>query len=172
MVSYNLRSKIIQGGKVEVHDLIDTHPLYRNYLPRWTMLADSYAGGMEYEIGEYLERYYYENQEEYIKRLRVTALDNHVKGIIGIYNSFLYRQPIVRDLDSLDPMMVKSFMEDADLDGRSFERSKHTKYGVRTRVVCYRQARCASGHTSRRTRARHPRLYEHLHSGERVGLEL
>ena len=64
--TYNLRNQVMQGGKIEVYHLIESHPLYRKYLPRWEMLADSYAGGMEYQMGEYLERYYYETQEEYI----------------------------------------------------------------------------------------------------------
>ena len=78
MITYNLRQQIQQGGRIEVYNLIDSHPLYKRYLGRWTMLSDSYVGGMEYQIGEYLERYYYETQEEYVKRLRTTALDNHV----------------------------------------------------------------------------------------------
>ena len=121
MITYNLRSRIQQGGRIEVYNLIDSHPLYKRYLGRWTMLSDSYVGGMEYQIGEYLERYYYETQEEYVKRLRTTALDNHVKSVIGIYNSFLYRRPIIRKLDSLDQSMLKSFMMDCDLEGRNFD---------------------------------------------------
>ena len=121
MLSYNLRSKLLQGGRIEAHELIESHPLYKKYLSRWTMLSDSYAGGMEYEQGHYLEQYYYETQEEYIKRVRTTALDNHMKSVAGIYNSFLYRRPIARDLESLDQDMLKAFMADADLDGRSFD---------------------------------------------------
>jgi hypothetical protein len=121
MLSYNLRSKLLTGGKIEAYQLLESHPLYQKYLHRWSMLADSYAGGMEYEQGHYLEQYYYETQEEYIKRIRTTALDNHVKSVAGIYNSFLYRRPIVRDLESLDQDMLMAFMADADLDGRSFD---------------------------------------------------
>ena len=121
MISYNLRSQIQQGGRIEVYNLIDSHPLYKRYLPRWEMLSDSYVGGMEYQMGEYLERYYYETQEEYVKRLRTTALDNHVKSVIGIYNSFLYRRPIVRKLDSIDQTLLDGFMQDCDLEGRNFD---------------------------------------------------
>ena len=121
MITYNLRAQLLEGGKIEAYQLLESHPLYKKYLPRWTMLADSYAGGMEYEQGHYLEQYYYETQEEYIKRIRTTALDNHMKSVAGIYNSFLYRRPISRTLDSLDQDMLMAFMEDADLDGRSFD---------------------------------------------------
>lgn len=120
-MAYNLRTRLAPGNSIDVQLLLDAHPHYGKYLPRWTFLADSYAGGMEYEIGQYLEQYYYETQEDYIKRLRSTALDNHVKSIVGIYNSFLFRKPITRNLDSLDPMMLDAFMKDADLDGRSYD---------------------------------------------------
>ena len=120
-ISYNLRSRIGMGGKLDVNQVLESHPMYYKYLPRWTMLADSYAGGMEYEQGHYLEQYYYETIEEYHKRLKAVSLDNHVKSVAGIYNSFLYRRPIIRNLESLDQMMLKAFMEDADLDGRSFD---------------------------------------------------
>ena len=66
MISYNLRGRLLQGGKIEAYQLLEAHPLYTKYLHRWTMLADSYAGGMEYEQGHYLEQYYYETQEEYV----------------------------------------------------------------------------------------------------------
>ena len=120
-MAYNMRLRLSAGNAIDAQLLLQAHPLYHRYLPRWTFLSDSYAGGMEYEMGEYLEKYYYETQEDYIKRLRTTALDNHVKSIAGIYNSFLYRRPIVRDLESLDQEMLKAFMNDADLDGRSFD---------------------------------------------------
>lgn len=98
-----------------------THPLYKLYLPRWTYLGDAYIGGYDFYLGKYLEPYYYESTDDYMKRLRQVALDNHVRSVVGIYSSFLYRKDPIRRFDNLqaDPQM-KNFMMDADLDGRSF----------------------------------------------------
>ncbi len=118
----NIRTSKLKGDEINVQYLIDAHPQYNKYIKRWQYLADSYAGGIDYEIGEYLEKYYFENAEEYDKRIRTTALDNHVKSVIGIYNSFLYRRPITRNFGSLEnEPILNAFLEDADLDGRSFE---------------------------------------------------
>ena len=121
-MAYNITTDRLVGNTIDVQHLIDAHPQYNKYIKRWQYLADSYAGGIDYELGEYLEKYYFENGEEYLKRIRTTALDNHVKSVIGIYNSFLYRRPITRNFGAIEnEPMLNAFIEDADLDGRSFE---------------------------------------------------
>ena len=52
----------------------------------------------------------------------MAALEPHVRSVVGIYNSFLYRRPIYRDWGNVknDPSL-ESFLKDADLDGRSYE---------------------------------------------------
>jgi hypothetical protein len=96
--------------------------MYQYYHNRWSFLNDSYQGGFDYYAGRYLEPYYYESREDYEKRLRQVGLDNHVKSIVGIYNSFMFRKPPTRDFGSIenDPGL-RPFLQDADLDGRSFE---------------------------------------------------
>lgn len=98
-----------------------THPLYQMYLPRWMYLGDAFQGGYDYYLGKYLEPYYYESTDDYMKRLRQVALDNHVRSVVGIYASFLYRKEPKRRYGSLenDPNL-EQFLQDADLDGRSF----------------------------------------------------
>jgi len=98
-----------------------THPLYNLYLPRWSYLGDAYIGGYDFYLGKYLEPYYYESTDDYMKRLRQVALDNHVRSVVGIYSSFLYRKEPIRRLANIenDPQL-RNFMMDADLDGRSF----------------------------------------------------
>lgn len=98
------------------------HPLYKLYLPRWTYLGDAYSGGYDHYLGKYLEPYYYESTDDYMKRLRQVALDNHCRSVIGIYNSFLYRKSPIRRLGNLDTdPQLNHFYQDADLDGRSFD---------------------------------------------------
>ena len=108
--------------KISVEYVYDVHPAYKTYIGRWNFLSDSYIGGYDYYRGKHLEPFYYESTGDYEKRLRMNALDNHVKSIVGIYNSFLYRRPIYRDWGSIkDDPSLNSFLKDADLDGRSYE---------------------------------------------------
>ena len=78
-------------------------------------------GGNAYRKGEYLTRYNMETETEYQDRLAVTPLDNHCKGVISIYNSFLFRNPVYREYGSLenDPIL-KDLIANADQEGRSF----------------------------------------------------
>lgn len=102
--------------------LIDAHPKWKEYIQEWQFLMDSYIGGKDYFDGEYLTSYIFESREEYEERLANTALDNHVKSVVAIMNAFLFRSPPQRDFGSLtgDPAL-DPFLNDADLDGRSFD---------------------------------------------------
>jgi hypothetical protein len=117
-----IRDRVIKGdGSISVDYIIATHDAYKKYLNRWTFLSDSYIGGYEFYLGKYLEPYYYESKADYEKRLRAVGLDNHVKSVVSIYNSFLLRKEVDRDFGSIesDPQL-QYFLDDADLDGRNF----------------------------------------------------
>ena len=102
-------------------ELIQAHPLWLSNIKRWKFLISSYMGGLDYKQGEYLIAYQQENTEDYESRLDSTPLDNHVKNIVSIYNSFLFRQSPKRVFGSLEgDLTVAEFLEDCDLDGRSF----------------------------------------------------
>jgi len=107
---------------VKKSQMIESHPEWKEYIKEWEFLMDSYVGGYEYKEGEYLTSYIFESREEYEERLENTALDNHVKAVVAIYNSFLFRMPPKREFGSLtnDPGL-NAFMMDADMDGRSFD---------------------------------------------------
>ena len=117
-----IRDRVIKGdSKLAIDYIVDAHEAYKHYLNRWLFLGDSYNGGYEYFLGRYLEPYYYESRDDYEKHLRQIALDNHVKAVVGIYNSFLFRRDIKRDFGSIDGIpSLAPFLADADLDGRSF----------------------------------------------------
>ena len=86
-----IRDKVIKGdSRLAIDYITSHHAAYKHYLNRWRFLGDSYTGGYDYFLGKYLEPYYYESKDDYEKRLRQVALDNHVKSICGIYNSFLF----------------------------------------------------------------------------------
>ena len=98
------------------------HRDYENYIQQWQFLIRSYLGGAQFKKGQYLTRYVYETESEYIARLDQTPLDNHCKSVIHIYNSFLYRNNPERDFGSLTGTPeIENFLKDADMEGRTFE---------------------------------------------------
>lgn len=117
-----IRDRVIKGDrKFAVDYITEAHDAYKYYINRWIFLNDSYQGGYDYFMGKYLEPYHYESRDDYEKRLRQVGLDNHVKSIVDLYNSFLFRKEIKRDYGSIDTDPgLEPFLKDADLDGRSF----------------------------------------------------
>lgn len=102
--------------------LVETHPSWQANIDRWKFLIDSWYGGKDYRDGRYLIAYMMESESDYENRLDSTAYDNHVRAIVAIYNSFLFRQQPKRQLGNLESdASIKFFMKDADLDGRSFD---------------------------------------------------
>ena len=101
--------------------LTKTHPDYDKNMQNWAFHLRSYLGGDDYQDGYYLNRYVLESDEEYVKRLGFTALDNHCRNVVQIYSSFLFRVQPTRNYGSLeeDPGL-EQFLKDADLEGRSF----------------------------------------------------
>jgi hypothetical protein len=79
-------------------------------------------GGEEYQRGLHLTKYVNETAGEYAARLKSTPLENHCKSVISSYISFLFRQPCAREFGSIEyEPTLQEFLEDADLDGRSFD---------------------------------------------------
>lgn len=99
-----------------------TNMLYQRNQDRWEYLLESYMGGVEYQRGGHLTRYVNETANEYQARIASTHLENHCKSVIATYISFLFREGPEREFKDLemDPTL-KDFLEDADMDGRSFD---------------------------------------------------
>ena len=101
---------------------LPTHDEYSNHIGRWQYLIRSYLGGAQYKMGRYLTRYVYESEGDFKNRIAQTPLDNHVKSVIHIWNSFLFRNEPKRDFGSLKGSPeVKNFLEDCDMEGRTWE---------------------------------------------------
>ena len=101
--------------------ILERHELYDNYATRWEYYIRSFLGGEEYKGGRYLQEYNLELENEFEKRLQFTPLDNHCRNIVHIYSSFLFRVAPTRQLGSLeDDPTVPMFLDDADLEGRSY----------------------------------------------------
>ena len=101
--------------------LSERHTHYEEKFNDWNFHLRSYLGGQDYQNGYHLNRYVLETDEEYLKRASNTPVDNHCKNVVQIYSSFLFRVPPTRDYGSLTgDAQLESFIDDADLDGRSF----------------------------------------------------
>ena len=101
--------------------IIDTHKDFKEAITNWEYYIRSYNGGYDYQIGQYLNRYNLELDNEFNQRLLNTPCDNHCKNIIQIYSSFLFRVKASRDFgDMADESSLESFMKDADLEGNNF----------------------------------------------------
>jgi hypothetical protein len=103
-------------------EVTSTNLLYTRNQAQWEYLLNSYMGGIEYKRAGMLTKYVNETPQEYTARLTSTHLENHCKSVISTYISFLFREEPDRDFGSLayDPML-EQILEDADLDGRSFD---------------------------------------------------
>lgn len=98
--------------------ILDTNEYYQANQSRWEFYLRSYMGGNDYADGKYLMPYINESEAEYDKRIASTPCDNHCKNIVQIYNSFLWRIPPTRKMPKDE--VVDRFLNDADLEGRSF----------------------------------------------------
>jgi hypothetical protein len=101
--------------------VLDTHKDYKENISNWEYYIRSYNGGYDYMIGQYLNRYNLELDNEFNQRLANTPLDNHCRNIVQIYSSFLFRVKPNRDFGSMaEEPSLESFLKDADLEGNSF----------------------------------------------------
>src|SRR5210317_1146838 len=99
---------------------LDTHKDYSETINNWEYYIRSYNGGYDYMIGQYLNRYNLELDNEFNQRLANTPCDNHCKNIIQIYSSFLFRVRPSRDFGSLaEEPSLESFLKDSDLEGNN-----------------------------------------------------
>lgn len=113
---------VMQTIDREIAKAITGNELYNRYLSRWTFLLESYLGGEEYRRAGHLTRYQLETDQEYHARLRATPYENHVKSVVSVYTSFLFRQSPKREFGSQeDNADIEDFLKDADFEGRSFD---------------------------------------------------
>ena len=97
------------------------HPEFSANSETWDYHYRSYMGGNEYRRGAYLRKYLNEEAspgDQYGQRLTNTALQNHVKSIVHIYRSYLFRVSPTRSLKNTVALPdVQAFMLDTDLKG-------------------------------------------------------
>ena len=104
-----------------VSQYLEGNTTYTEYEDHWQYLYESYLGTKEYKNAQHLVRYSLETPNEYKQRLENAVLVNHVASVVGVYNSFLFRNNPDRYLGNFENMPeVEDFLNDADKDGRSF----------------------------------------------------
>ena len=102
-------------------EVLDTHTDYKETINLWEYYIRSFNGGYDYMVGQYLNRYNLELDNEFNQRLANTLCDNHCKNIIQTYSSFLFRVKPSRDFGTMsDEPSLENFLKDTDLDGNSF----------------------------------------------------
>ena len=102
--------------------ITSTHPDYLANENNWEFYLRSYLGGDDYRGGNYLVRYLNESKEDYSRRIDLTPIDNHCSNVVHIYSSFLWKNPPVRNYNSLDgDPILDAMMRDTDLDGQSLD---------------------------------------------------
>ena len=103
-------------------EILDTHTDYKETINLWEYYIRSFNGGYDYMVGQYLNRYNLELDNEFNQRLANTPCDNHCKNIIKTYSSFLFRVKPSRDFGAMaDEPSLENFLKDTDLDGNSFD---------------------------------------------------
>jgi len=99
---------------------LETHKDYKENITNWEYYIRSFNGGFDYMVGQYLNRYNLELDNEFNQRLANTPCDNHCKNIIQIYSSFLFRVKATREFGNMsNESSLENFLKDTDLDGNS-----------------------------------------------------
>lgn len=110
---------------MRVEDILNTHPQYEDHAGEADFFYRSYVGGKLYQKGEYLTHYLGEENspgDAYLKRVRSTPLDNHVKTVVDIYSSFVFRNTPKRTLGNLQTNpQVNQFVDDIDQTGQDID---------------------------------------------------
>lgn len=113
---------IIRTLEEQIDSLVSGNQIYTDNQQIYQYLYESYVGGESYREGNHLTRYQLETEREYQARLYNTHLENHCQSVVGVYNSFLFRNPPKRDMSDIENLPeVNAFLEDADLDGRTLD---------------------------------------------------
>lgn len=112
----------ITMSKELFQQVVSTNALYREHKDNWQYLLESYVGGKMYRDANHLTKYILEAPEEYNARLKSTYLPNECQSVVGVYTSFLFREEPERIFGSISTAPeTAAFLQDADLDGRSFD---------------------------------------------------
>ena len=81
--------------------ILETHKDFQENINHWEFYIRSFNGVFDWQVGQYLNRYNLELDNEYNQRLLNTPCDNHCKNIIQIYSSFLFRVKASRDFGNM-----------------------------------------------------------------------
>lgn len=108
---------IANSNKVKVGELLETHQLYDDNIANWNFLMASYEGTRQLLRLGYLKRHERESLENYERRLAEAYGFNYSRSIIDLFNFYLFKKPVKRDVSILaKDKLWNDFVEDCDLD--------------------------------------------------------
>ena len=95
---------------------------YRRAERGYRFFEDSYKGGADYVESDNLYMHTFEDGEGFRERKERSYYYNYCAPIVNAYNSFIYRQKIVRDFGKLaDSALFGLFLGNCDRQGNSYE---------------------------------------------------
>ena len=93
--------KLEPGSDLTVADLKETHELYDSNVQEWKFLIASYEGTKELVLQGYLERNERESSANWKRRKEEAAGFDYSKSIVDLFNFYLFKKPVKRDLGKL-----------------------------------------------------------------------
>lgn len=103
-------------------DLKETHELHTFYLPEWIFLLASYEGSKELVRRGYLEKHERESQDNYDRRIKEAYGFSYSKSIVDLFNFYLFKKPVKRDMAALkNDTLWQSFEDDCNLYGDAWD---------------------------------------------------
>lgn len=98
------------------------HPDYQKLKEEYQFFEESYKGGIDYINADNLFQHSFEDKEGFDKRKIRAYYYNYCAPIVNAYNSFIYRQEIMRDYGALEKdALFKQFLDNCDKRGTAYK---------------------------------------------------
>ena len=95
------------------------HPLYKELLPHWNFLGESYNGGRSW-FDKNIFRYMKEGDMEFGDRVKRAYRFNHTREVVDLVNKYLFRAPIIRKKEGV-PAELVAFWERVNASNLSID---------------------------------------------------
>lgn len=115
-------AKVNPGDKLLVEDLQEVHEEYTENKNEWKFLMSAYEGTRKLVKNGYLYKNERESQKNYERRMKEAAGFDYTKSIVDLFNYYLFKKPVHRDMAKLknDKSWI-AFEKDCNLYGDSFD---------------------------------------------------
>lgn len=109
--------------RMTVKQLKSVHPLHAMLRSEWAFLYAAYEGTRELIRQGYLKRHERETPENYQRRCDTAYGFNYTESVVDIYNFYLFKKPVKRELpESVEnDELYKMYVKDCDLYGNDVD---------------------------------------------------